>query len=86
MKTVLQQAIEEIEAGRDHAKLWAAGNDYHSGRLLAYTKCLEVLNAHLPTEKEQIQEAHYKGQADGAFLAIAHKEYSEVYYISNFQK
>lgn len=74
MKTAIQQAIEEIEAGRDHAKLWAAGSEYHSGRLLAYTRCLEVLKAQLPTEKDQMKMAHYKG-AENMFDSGNFEEY-----------
>jgi hypothetical protein len=88
--TPMQQLIAELTAASEN-KINYLRNDLPQriehmthGELFSITAAIHLAKTYLPTEKEQIEQAHYKGQVDGAFLAIAHKEYSEVYYISTY--
>ena len=63
--TPMQQLAEKLKEQQSHAKLWAAGSDYHSGRLFAYTKSLELLTEHLPKEQEAIEQGYKAGWDKG---------------------
>lgn len=63
--TPMQQAIKKMKEQQAHSKKWAVGSEYHSGRLLAYTKSLEILTNLLPKEQEAIEQAYNTGSEHG---------------------
>jgi len=64
-KTAIEQAIEKLLKERFVREEWS--ESYNSGFNDAIKEAIAFIQSELPTERKQIEEAHYSGQQNVEF-------------------
>lgn len=75
MKTVLTQAIEQIQTK-------AKEYDGMDNAFTCFAECVLILTQYLPSEREQIEQAYRDGYSDRE----THRQYNKYYFTQTYKQ